>query len=42
MLAFQPHRSVMFGHRPALTKEERDLRAKTCAKLFLRGCRRRV
>ena len=41
MLAFQPHRSVMFGHRPALTKEQRDLRAKTCAKLFLRGCRRR-
>jgi AcrR family transcriptional regulator len=41
MLAFQPHRSVMFGHRPALTKEERDLRAKTCVKLFLRGCRRR-
>src|SRR5215472_7526766 len=42
MLAFQPHRSVMFGHRLALTKEQRDLRAKTCAKLFLRGCQRRV
>jgi AcrR family transcriptional regulator len=41
MLAFQPHRSVMFGHLPALTKEERDLRAKTCAALFLQGCRRR-
>jgi len=40
MLAFQPHRSVMFGHRPAPTREERELRAKTCAKLFLRGCRR--
>ena len=40
MLAFQPHRSVMFGHRPAPTKEERELRAKACARLFLRGCRR--
>jgi AcrR family transcriptional regulator len=39
MLAFQPHRSVMFGHRPPLSREERELRAKTCAKLFLRGCR---
>ena len=40
MLAFQPHRSVMFGHRPAPTKEEREFRAKACARLFLRGCRR--
>jgi AcrR family transcriptional regulator len=40
MLAFQPQRSVMFGHRPAPTREERELRARTCARLFLRGCRR--
>ena len=40
MLAFQPHRSVMFGHRPPLSREEREQRAKTCARLFLRGCRR--
>jgi AcrR family transcriptional regulator len=40
MLAFQPQRSVIFGHRPAPTREERELRAKTCAKLFLQGCRR--
>jgi AcrR family transcriptional regulator len=40
MLAMQPQRSVMFGHRPPPTKEEREERARTCAKLFLRGCRR--
>ena len=40
MLAMQPQRSVMFGHRPAPTKDERALRARTCAKLFLSGCRR--
>jgi AcrR family transcriptional regulator len=40
MLAFQPHRSVMFGHRPPLSREDRELRAKTCATLFLSGCRR--
>jgi AcrR family transcriptional regulator len=40
MLAFQPQRSVMFGHRPAPTREERELRARTCARLFLQGCRR--
>jgi hypothetical protein len=39
MLAFQPQRSVMFGHRPAPTKDEREQRAATCAKLFLQGCR---
>ena len=39
MLAFQPQRSVMFGHRPAPTKDEREQRARTCAKLFLSGCR---
>jgi AcrR family transcriptional regulator len=40
MLAFQPHRSVMFGHRQPPTRQERELRARTCARLFLRGCRR--
>jgi AcrR family transcriptional regulator len=40
MLAMQPQRSVMFGHRPAPTKEEREHRARACAKLFLSGCRR--
>jgi len=39
MLAFQPQRSVMFGHRPAPTKDERAQRARTCASLFLQGCR---
>jgi len=38
MLALQPQRSVMFGHRPPLTREECEQRAKSCAKLFLRGC----
>jgi AcrR family transcriptional regulator len=41
MLAMQPMRSVMFGHRPPPTPEERAERARTCARLFLRGCRRR-
>jgi AcrR family transcriptional regulator len=39
MLAMQPLRATMFGHRPAPTKEERAGRAATCAKLFLSGCR---
>jgi AcrR family transcriptional regulator len=39
MLAFQPHRAVMFGHRPPPTREEREQRAKACARLFLQGCR---
>jgi uncharacterized protein YehS (DUF1456 family) len=37
MLAFQPHRAVMFGHRPPPTREEREQRAKNCARLFLQG-----
>ena len=41
MLAMQPLRATMFGHRPAPTKEERAERAATCAKLFLSGCRNR-
>lgn len=40
MLAMQPMRATMFGHRPAPTKEERAERAATCARLFLSGCRR--
>jgi AcrR family transcriptional regulator len=40
MLAFAPQRSVMFGHRPAPTRDERAQRAQTCARLFLSGCRR--
>jgi AcrR family transcriptional regulator len=40
MLAMQPLRATMFGHRPAPTKEERARRAASCAKLFLSGCRR--
>ena len=41
MLAMQPLRSVMFGHRPPPGPEERAQRAGACAKLFLKGCRRR-
>jgi len=40
MLAMQPLRATMFGHRPPPTPEERAQRASTCARLFLRGCRR--
>jgi len=39
MLAFQPQRAVMFGHKAPLTRQEVELRAKTCAALFLRGGR---
>jgi len=42
MLAFQPHRAVMFGHRPAPGPKERKQRAKSCASLFLQGCGRRA
>jgi AcrR family transcriptional regulator len=41
MLAFQPQRDVMFGHKPPPTRRELELRAKTCSALFLRGCRRK-
>ena len=40
MLALQPLRAAMFGHRPAPGRKEIEQRAKTCAALFLRGCRR--
>src|SRR5262249_43322440 len=39
MPALQPRRATMFGHRPPPTKEECAERARTCARLFLRGCR---
>jgi len=38
MLAMQPMRAALFGHRPPPTKEARAQRARTCAKLFLTGC----
>jgi len=40
MLALQPLRATMFGHRPPPTRDERAQRARTSARLFLRGCRR--
>ena len=40
MLAFQPHRAVMFGHKEPLSRQEMEERAKACAVLFLQGCRR--
>jgi AcrR family transcriptional regulator len=40
MLAFQPQRAVMFGHEKPPTSAEIEDRAKTCARLFLRDCRR--
>ena len=40
MLAFQPQRAVMFGHKEPPSKQEVELRAKACAALFMRGCRR--
>jgi AcrR family transcriptional regulator len=40
MLAFQPQRGVMFGHKPPPSRQEIEHRARNCAALFLRGCRR--
>jgi len=40
MLAFQPQRAVMFGHKKPPTRQEIEARAKACATLFLQGCRR--
>jgi AcrR family transcriptional regulator len=40
MLAFQPQRAVMFGHKPPPSRQEIEHRARTCAALFLRGCGR--
>jgi AcrR family transcriptional regulator len=38
MLAFEPQRAVMFGHKAAPTRDERERRARDCAVLFLQGC----
>ena len=40
MLAFQPQRAVMFGHKQPPSRREIEDRAKSCAAQFLRGCRR--
>jgi hypothetical protein len=40
MLAFQPQRGVMFGHKPPPSRQEIEHRARSCAALFLLGCRR--
>jgi AcrR family transcriptional regulator len=40
MLAFQPQRAVMFGHKAPPTPQEIKDRAKICAMLFLQDCRR--
>jgi AcrR family transcriptional regulator len=40
MLAFQPQRAVMFGHKAPPTRPEIEERARICARLFLRDCRR--
>jgi AcrR family transcriptional regulator len=40
MLALQPLRAAMFGHRPPPSRKELEQRAKACAALFLKGCRR--
>src|ERR1700742_4019313 len=42
MLALQPLRAAMFGHRSAPGRKEIEQRAKTCASLFLKGCRRQT
>jgi AcrR family transcriptional regulator len=39
MLAFQPQRAVMFGHKTPPSAQEIEQRARTCAALFLSGCR---
>jgi hypothetical protein len=40
MLALQPLRAAMFGHRPPPDRNEIEQRAKACVALFLKGCRR--
>ena len=40
MLALQPLRAAMFGHKPPPSRTELEQRAKACAALFLGGCRR--
>jgi len=38
MLAFEPQRAVMFGHKAVPTRKELETRARDCAALFLQGC----
>jgi AcrR family transcriptional regulator len=38
MLALQPLRAAMFGHRLPPSRKEIEQRAKACVALFLRGC----
>jgi AcrR family transcriptional regulator len=40
MLALQPLRAAMFGHKAPPNRKEIEQRAKACAALFLKGCRR--
>lgn len=42
MLALQPLRATMFGHRSAPSRNEIEQRAKACAALFLKGCGRQT
>jgi len=39
MMIMEPQRAAMLGQRPAPTPEEIAVRAQTCARLFLDGCR---
>jgi AcrR family transcriptional regulator len=38
MLAFEPQRAVMFGHKPPPSRDDLERRARVCAVLFLQGC----
>ena len=38
MLAFEPQRAVMFGGQKLPSRAQIQARARTCARLFLRGC----
>ncbi|MBR0868846.1 TetR/AcrR family transcriptional regulator [Bradyrhizobium tropiciagri] len=42
MLVFQPQRDVMYGRRPAPSRQELEVRAKACAALFLSGAATRA
>ena len=39
MLIFEPQRAVWFGHRAAPSRRAIEQRARSCAKLFVQGCR---
>jgi hypothetical protein len=38
MMIMEPQRAVMLGQRSAPDHDERVVRAKQCAQLFLKGC----